>query len=161
MIYRNPKAIEGSTLTLSQKDLILAYLHLDNDIADVVWKYYVPHASQWLSPTNVALSVFAEVLPNSLQAVTASKSFRDSVDIATVLINFKWRLKHFFTKQSREVSSISASYRFSPAFVLVQYGIGPPLNLMQCCSLFYTSNSCLSSVLYVKFFLFSINIQFR
>ena len=33
-----------------------------------------------------------------LQAVTASESFLDSVDIATVLIYSKWRLKHFFTK---------------------------------------------------------------
>ena len=56
MIHLNPKAVEGPTF-----DLILAYLHSDNDIAGVVWKYYVPHAFQWLSPTNVALSVYAEV----------------------------------------------------------------------------------------------------
>ena len=167
MIHLNQKAVEGPTLTLFQRvhrDLILAYRHLDNDIADVVRKYYVPHASQWLSPTNVALSVYAEVPPYSLRAVTASQSFLDSIDIATVLINSKWRLKRFSIKRSKEAPCISAShlnlafwrsiethnrscerriwisgnniqkdfwcsvkhesYRFSPAFVLVQYGIG-------------------------------------
>ena len=32
----------------------------------------------------------------------------------------------------------------------MQYGIGPPLNLMKCCSVFSSSNSRLSFVLYVK-----------
>ena len=36
MIHLNVKAVEGPTLTLSQRDLTLAYRHLDNDIADVV-----------------------------------------------------------------------------------------------------------------------------
>ena len=99
IIHLHPKAVVGPTLTLFENDLILAqHSHFDNDIADVVWIYYVSHSSQWLSPTNVALSVYAEVPPYSLQPVTASEFFPDSVDIATVLINSKWRLKHFFTK---------------------------------------------------------------
>ena len=65
MIHLNPQAAEGPSLTLFQRDLILAYRQLEPDIADMVWKYFLPHASKWLSPINVALSVYAEVPPRS------------------------------------------------------------------------------------------------
>ena len=110
MIHLNPKAAEGPSLTLFQRDLILAYRQLEPDIADVVWKYFVPHASKWLSPVNVALSVYAEIPPYSLEAVSSSESFSDSVDIGTLLSDPKQRLRHFFTKQSKEAPCISASH---------------------------------------------------
>ena len=45
MNHLNPQAAEGPSLTLFQRDLILAYRQLEPDRADVVWKYFLPHAS--------------------------------------------------------------------------------------------------------------------
>ena len=115
MIHLNPKAAEGPSLTLFQRDLILAYRQLEPNIADVVWNYFVPHASKWLSPVNVALSVYAETPPYSVEAVSFSESFPDSVEIRTLLSDPRKRLRHFFTKQSKEAPCISASH-LNPSF---------------------------------------------
>ena len=109
MIHLNPTAAEGPSLTLFQRDLILAYRKLEPCIADVVWKYFVQHASKWLSPKNVALSVYAKVPPFSLEAIRYSESFADAVDVVALLNDPKCRLKHFFTKESKEAPCISAS----------------------------------------------------
>ena len=115
MIHLNPNSAEGPSLTLFQRDLILAYRQLEPNIADVVWNYFVPHASKWLSPVNVALSVYAETPPYSVEAVSFSESFPDSVEIRTLLSDPRKRLRHFFTKQSKEAPCISASH-LNPSF---------------------------------------------
>ena len=107
MIHLNPQAAQGPSLSLFQRDLILAYRQLEPDIADVVWKYFLPHASKWFSPINVALSVYAEVPPYSLEAVSSS-SFPTSVNIKAFLPEPKRRLRHFFTTKSEEAPCIVA-----------------------------------------------------
>ena len=73
-------------------------------MADVVWKYYVPHVSQWVFPTNVALNVYAKVPPYSLlTSCYCIRIFSGLVDIATVLINSKWRLKHFLPDKAEKL----------------------------------------------------------
>ena len=114
MIHLNPQAAEGPSLTLFQRGLILAYRQLEPDIANMVWKYFLPHASKWLSPINVALSVYAEVPPYSLEAVSSSGSFPTSVNIEA-FPEPKRRLKHFFTTRSKEAFCIAAA-DLSPAF---------------------------------------------
>ena len=80
----------------------------------MVWKYFLPYASKWLSPINVALSVYAEVPPFSLEAVSSSASFPTSVNIEA-FPEPKRRLRHFFTTRSKEAPCI-ASADLSPAF---------------------------------------------
>ena len=79
LIHLKPSAAEGPKLTLFQRDLLLAYREIDFELADVVLKYFYEHAVQWMLPVNVALSVFAEVLPYLIEAVKTSY-YPDSVD---------------------------------------------------------------------------------
>ena len=66
--YIKPKSPEGHC-SLFFRDLILAYGQLELDIADVLWNYFVPRASKWLSPVNVALTVYAEIPPYGVEPV--------------------------------------------------------------------------------------------
>ena len=49
-------------LSLFQRDILLAYRDIDPEIADVALKYFLKHATCWLSPKNVALNVYRETL---------------------------------------------------------------------------------------------------
>ena len=42
--------------------LLLVYRNNDEKVADVVFKYFMDHASQWLSLENVCLSIFSRFL---------------------------------------------------------------------------------------------------
>ena len=65
MIHFMPKACDGPFLTLFQKDLVLAYQKIDEQVANIVFKYFVENGSQWLSLKNVALSLISDIPPLS------------------------------------------------------------------------------------------------
>ena len=69
MIHFKPNACDGSFLTLFQRDLVSAYQKIDEQVADMVFTYFVEHGSQWLSPKNVASSLFFDIPPLSLETV--------------------------------------------------------------------------------------------
>ena len=46
-----------------------AYRDIDPEIADVTLKYFLKHATCWLSPKNVAVSVYRETPSFSVEAV--------------------------------------------------------------------------------------------
>ena len=79
LIHRKPTATEGPAVTLSQRDLLLAYREVDVELADIALKYFREHALQWMTPTNVAVSVFAEWPPYPVEAVKTGR-FPDYVD---------------------------------------------------------------------------------
>ena len=49
--------------------MLFAYREIDAELAEVALKYFHEHDLRWLSPTNVSLSVFAEVPFYSVEAV--------------------------------------------------------------------------------------------
>ena len=69
MIHLNPKAPEGPFLFIFHRDLLSCFVEIDPNTTDVVMKYFLAHASQWLSWKNVALSVHAKVAPYTAEAV--------------------------------------------------------------------------------------------
>ena len=97
LVYLKPSAAEGPRITLFQRDLLLAYREIDSDLADVVLQYFYEHTVQWMSPVNVALSVFAEISPYSIEAVKTSH-YPDSTDARKLLQGRKAGLKRFFYK---------------------------------------------------------------
>ena len=105
-IHLKPSAAQGPSITLFQRDLLFAWREIEPELVDVLWKYYVKHASQWLSPKNVAWSVHANVPPYSIEAVKTG-SLPPQVNIETCLTNRSSNLKHFFTTQSKEAPCIS------------------------------------------------------
>jgi len=115
MIHLKPRAPEGPYLTLFQRDLLLAYSELDPSVANLVLKYFLDHASEWLTSKNVALSVHAEVAPYTAEAVKTHQSLPDHVDIRRLLQKKNTTLKDFFTKSSKFAPCISAGH-VSPAF---------------------------------------------
>ena len=85
MIHLKPKACDGPYITLFQRDLLLAYQDIDEKVADVVFKYFMDHVSQWLSPENVCLSLFSVSLPLSFDAVKTPNSLPVTVEIRDLL----------------------------------------------------------------------------
>ena len=105
LIHLKPSAAEDSRITIFQRDFLLAYREIDSELADAVLKYFYEYAVQWMSPVNVALSVFAEVSPYSIEAVKTSH-YPDSVDVRKLLQGRKAGLRDFFTSESRTAPSI-------------------------------------------------------
>ena len=70
MIHLNPKTPEGP-FSIFHRDLLSCF-EIDPNITDVVMKYFLAHASQWLSWKNVALSENAKVAPYTAEAVKSS-----------------------------------------------------------------------------------------
>ena len=84
---------------------MLAHREIDSELADAVLKYFYEHAVQWVSPENVALSVFSEVSPYSIEAVKTSH-YPDSIDDRKLLQGRKAGLRYFFTSESRTAPCI-------------------------------------------------------
>jgi len=108
LIHLKPSVAEGPGITLFQRNLLHAYKEVDPELAEVALKYFYEHAVQWLSPINVALSVFAEVPPYSFEAVTTG-TFPQSVDTGMLVRDRKTTLKCFFTSQSKNAPCIMCS----------------------------------------------------
>ena len=106
LIHLKPSAAEGP-ITLYQRDLLLAYREINSELADVL-KYFYEHAVQWMSPVNVALSVFAEVSPYSIEAVKISH-YPNSADARKLLQGGKAGLRDFFTSESKTAPCIVCS----------------------------------------------------
>ena len=62
-------AAEGPSVVPFTRDLLLAYKEVDLPVFEAIWKHFVQHASQWLSPKNIVLSVHAEVPIYTVDAV--------------------------------------------------------------------------------------------
>ena len=71
LIHLKPSAGEGPRITLFQHDFLLANREIDSELAGIL-KFFYEHAVQWMSPVTVALCVFAEVSPYSIEAVKTS-----------------------------------------------------------------------------------------
>ena len=109
MIRLKPGTSEGLYLTLFQRDLIVAFQEIDPEIVKTTMKYFLEHASQWLSWKNVALSVYAKVAPYSVEAVKACP-FPATVDVCSRLQDCTTRLRHFFKMKSKEAPCIAISH---------------------------------------------------
>ena len=105
----DPKAPEGPFLILFQRDLLAAYQEIAPEITSNVMKYYVQHAPQWLSWKNVALSVYAEVPPYTVEATKTSTNLPQAIDVVYLLQNRSARLKHFFTQKNKDTPYIALS----------------------------------------------------
>ena len=110
MIHLKPGAPEGPFLTLFQRDLLFAFREIDAEIVKTIMKYFLDHASHWLSWKNVSVSVYADVAPYSVEALKTCSSPSPAVDARSLLLDRTARLKHFFTLQSKEAPCIVATH---------------------------------------------------
>ena len=103
IIHLKRKVCDGPYVTLFQRDLLLAYEKLDQNLSRVVMKYFLKHASNWLA-------MWKECCPSfSLDAVKDSTSLPppQNVDITTLLLSRSARLKNFFTTDSKVAPCVS------------------------------------------------------
>ena len=98
-IHLKSLAAEGPSVVLFTRDLLLAYKEVDLPVFEAIWKHFVQHASQLLSPKNIALSVHAESPPYTFDAVK-EKAFPKNADIQQTLLKRK-QLRDFFTEESK------------------------------------------------------------
>ena len=108
MIHLKPRAPEGPFITLFQRDLIIAFRDINPEIVKTTMKYFLEHASQWMSWKNVCLSGHPEVPPYSLEAVKGCP-LPPAVDACSLLQNRPTCLKQFFTAKSKEAPCIAYS----------------------------------------------------
>ena len=109
MIHFKPKACDRPFLALFQRDLLFAYQKVDKQLANMVLKYFVEHGSQWLSPKNVALTLFSNIPPLSLEAVKTSSSLPVAIDARAQMKCRAARLKIFFNTQFQNVPCVTYS----------------------------------------------------
>ena len=108
MIHLNPRACDGPYITLFQRDLLLAYQEIDPGVADVIFKYFSDHASQWMSPETVALSLSSNSPPLSLDAVTISTSLPVVVDASAQLKSRSARRKTSLISKAKQGLALCA-----------------------------------------------------
>ena len=101
-IHLKQATSEGSYLTLFQRDFLFACREVNPELTEEALKYYYEHASQWLNPKNVPLNEFGEVSPLSVEAA----SLPASVNILNCLKERSYRLRYFFTIESKEAPCI-------------------------------------------------------
>ena len=81
MIHLNSKACDGNRLTLFQRDFLRAYEVIDRSLHEVVNRYFIQHALSWLSPHNVAQSLYSENPPFTKEALTSLSSLLKEVSV--------------------------------------------------------------------------------
>ena len=107
LIYLKPSAAEGSRIIFFQHDLLLAYREIDSELADVVLKYFYERAVQRMLPVNVALSVFKEASPYSIEAVKTSH-YPDSIHARKLLQGRKAGLRYFLQVREEPLLALYA-----------------------------------------------------
>ena len=78
-------------------------------MGNMVFKYFVELGSQWLYPRNVALSLFSDIPPLSLEAMQTSSLLPVAIDIRAQMKCRAARLKNFFTTQSQSALCVKYS----------------------------------------------------
>ena len=86
MTHLKPHACEGPFVTLFQMDLLLAFGAVNLNRCKGVKRYVLQHAKSWLSPHNIALSVYSENLAMTKEVLAS----------LTLLPKEKWPLKICF-----------------------------------------------------------------
>ena len=109
MTRLKPHACEGPFVTLFQRDLLLAFEAVDSDVCKVVNRYFLQHAKTWLSPHNIALSVYFENPPMTKEVLTFLTSLPEKVAIENLLLTRRAKLKDFlpFPVKPRHASRLA------------------------------------------------------
>ena len=89
MTHLKPHACEGPFVTLFQRYLLLAFEALDSDVFKVANRYF------WLSPRNIALSVYYENPPMTKELLTSLTSLLEEVAIEDLLLMRRAKLRGF------------------------------------------------------------------
>ena len=95
MTHLKPHACEGPFVTLFQRDLLLAFKAVDSDVRKVVNRYFLQHAKSWLSPHNIALSVYSENPSKTTKVLTSLTSLPEEVAIEDLLSTKRAKLRDF------------------------------------------------------------------
>jgi len=106
MIHLNPRASEGPRLTLFQRDLLLAYEVVDPGLCEVVKRYFIQHAFSWLSPHNIALSLYSENPPFTKEVLISLSSLPEEIAREGLLLTRGTNLKDFFTVASKSAPCV-------------------------------------------------------
>ena len=109
MTHLKPHACEGPFVTLFQRDLFLAFEALDSDVFKVVNRCFLQLAKSWLSPYNIALSVYSENPPMTKELLTSLTSLPEEVAIEDLLLMRRAKLRGFlpFPVKPRHASRLA------------------------------------------------------
>ena len=84
-------------MTLFQRDLLLAFETVDSDVCKVVNRYFLQHAKSWLSPHNIALSVYSENPAMTKTVLTSLPSQPEEVAAKKLLLTRRAKLRDFLS----------------------------------------------------------------
>ena len=103
VIHLNPKECEGPSSDIVATRFLAWYEVIDPRLYEVVSRYFIQHALSWLSPHNVALSLYSENPPFTKEALTSLFSLPEEVSVENLLLTITRGTvsKHFFTVDSK------------------------------------------------------------
>ena len=109
MTHFKPHACEGPIVTLFLRDLLLALEVVDVDLCKVANRYFLQHAKSWLSPYNIALSVYSENPPITKEVLTSLTSQPKEVAIEDLVLTRRAKLRDFlpFPVKPRHASRLA------------------------------------------------------
>ena len=73
-------------LALFQRDFLRAYEVIDPRLCEVVNRYFIQHALSWLSPYNVAQSLYSENPSFTKEVLTLLSSLPEEVSVENLLL---------------------------------------------------------------------------
>ena len=96
-------------MTLFQRDLLLAFGAVNSNVCKGVKRYVLQHAKSWLSPHNIALSVYSENLAMTKEVLTSLTSLPEEVAIEDLLLTRRTKLRDFlpFLVKPRHASRLT------------------------------------------------------
>ena len=111
MTHLKPHACEGPSVTLFQRDLLLAFGAVNSDVCKAVNRYVLQHAKSWFSPHDIAISVYSENLPMTKEVFTSLASLLEEVAIEDLLLTKRAKLRDFlpFQVKPRHASRLAQS----------------------------------------------------
>ena len=88
---------------------MLGFEAVDSDVCTVVNRYFLQHAKSWLSPHNIALSVYSENPPMTKEVLTSLTSLPEEVAIEDLLLTRRGKLRDFlpFPVKPRHASRLA------------------------------------------------------
>ena len=101
-VHSKPRASDGPGNVIFLRDLLLSFKQQDQTlVCKAIKKCFLAHATAWLNPTNVALSVFSDNPPFPLSAVLSTEHSLPSQVNTHEMLWSRSPLRSFFSEKSK------------------------------------------------------------
>ena len=110
-VHLKPRASDGPGNVIFLRDLLLSFKQQDQTlVCEAIKKCFLTHATAWLNPTNVALSVFSDNPPFPLSAVLSTEQSLPSQVNTHEMLWSRSPLRSFFSEKSKSAPCLQCCH---------------------------------------------------